>query len=61
MAWLDEHLISLEDLPEAPHVHESDHATVLKRQQAFGYTFEVLRKVLEPMAEEWRRSDWFHG
>jgi glutamate synthase (ferredoxin) len=49
--WLSEHLVSLEDLPEAPHVHESDHATVLKRQQAFGYTFEVLRKVLEPMAK----------
>lgn len=49
--WLSEHLVSLEDLPKAPHVHESDHATVLKRQQAFGYTFEVLRKVLEPMAK----------
>jgi glutamate synthase (NADPH/NADH) large chain len=50
-AWLDEHLVSLEELPEAPHVPEPDHATVLQRQQAFGYTFEALRKFLEPMAK----------
>ena len=49
--WLDEHLISLEELPEAPHLPEPDHLTVLQRQQAFGYTFEVLRKILEPMAK----------
>ena len=29
---------------------EPDHDTVQQRQQAFGYTFEDLRKVLEPMA-----------
>ncbi|NHN31932.1 glutamate synthase large subunit [Paenibacillus agricola] len=50
-AWLDEHLVSLEDLQEAIHVPETDHATVLQRQQAFGYTFENIRKVVEPMAK----------
>jgi glutamate synthase domain-containing protein 2/glutamate synthase domain-containing protein 1/glutamate synthase domain-containing protein 3 len=48
--WLDEHLISLEELPEAESVPENDRETVLQRQQAFGYTFEQLRKILEPMA-----------
>jgi len=48
--WLDEHLIGLDDLPEAPEVPEPDHDTVQQRQQAFGYTFEDIRKVLEPMA-----------
>lgn len=49
--WLNEHLISLEELEEAPIVLGSDYDTVLQRQQAFGYTFEQLRKILEPMAK----------
>ncbi|NOV00346.1 glutamate synthase large subunit [Paenibacillus planticolens] len=49
--WLNEHLVSLEDLADAPIVLGSDHDTVLQRQQAFGYTFEQLRKILEPMAK----------
>ncbi|MFX3632189.1 MAG: glutamate synthase large subunit [Candidatus Pristimantibacillus sp.] len=48
--WLDEHLVDLEELPEAPELPLQDHETVQQRQQAFGYTFEDLRKVLEPMA-----------
>ena len=38
-----------------------DHDTILQRQQAFGYTFEDLRKILEPMAQDRRGSDRFHG
>ncbi|WP_079914532.1 glutamate synthase large subunit [Paenibacillus sp. 32352] len=49
--WLNEHLVSLEELPEAAEVPQTDHDTVLQRQQAFGYTFENLRKILEPMAK----------
>ncbi|MBO9605071.1 MAG: glutamate synthase large subunit [Paenibacillaceae bacterium] len=49
--WLDEHLVSLEELPEASEVPEADHETVLQRQMAFGYSFEVMRKFLEPMAK----------
>lgn len=49
--WLDEYLVSLEDLPPAPEVPEPDHETVLQRQQAFGYTFEEFDKILEPMAK----------
>ncbi|MWC30440.1 glutamate synthase large subunit [Paenibacillus sp. MMS18-CY102] len=48
--WLDEHLIGLDGLPEAPELPEPNHETVQQRQQAFGYTFEDVRKVLEPMA-----------
>jgi glutamate synthase (ferredoxin) len=49
--WLDANLISLTDLPEAPKPALPDPATLAKRQLAFGYTFETLRKVLEPMAK----------
>ncbi|MCQ6558907.1 glutamate synthase large subunit [Paenibacillus mendelii] len=48
--WLDEHLVGLDDLPDARELPEPDHESVERRQQAFGYTFEDLRKVLEPMA-----------
>lgn len=48
--WLNEHLVDLQDLPDAKELPEPDHATVHRRQLAFGYTYEELRKVLEPMA-----------
>jgi glutamate synthase (ferredoxin) len=47
--WLNEHLVDLDDLPDAPEVPEPDHATVQQRQQAFGYTYEDIRKLIEPM------------
>ncbi len=50
--WLNENLVPLKDLPEAPHVHEPDHATVTLRQQAFGYTFEDLRLLMAPMGQD---------
>ncbi|MFD0671127.1 glutamate synthase large subunit [Cohnella sp. GCM10027633] len=49
--WLREHLIELEELPDAPELPLPNHATVFRRQRAFGYTFEELRKVFEPMAQ----------
>ncbi len=48
--WLKTYLKPLESLPEPPHVHEPDHASVLQRQQVFGYTQEDLRILLAPMA-----------
>ncbi len=50
--WLNENLVSLEKLPEVPHGHESDHETVLQRQQVFGYTFEDLRILMAPMGQD---------
>ncbi|HWE35512.1 MAG TPA: glutamate synthase large subunit [Isosphaeraceae bacterium] len=47
--WLREHLVTLAEVPEAPHVPQPDHDTLLKRQQAFGYTLEDLKFILAPM------------
>jgi glutamate synthase (ferredoxin) len=50
--WLDSNLVSLQDLKDAlPIPVETDHHKVVQRQQAFGYTFEDLRVLLEPMAK----------
>ncbi|MDQ3562601.1 MAG: glutamate synthase large subunit [Pseudomonadota bacterium] len=49
-AWLSQSIVPLEQLPEPPEVHEPDHAMVLRRQQAFGYTHEDLRLIMAPMA-----------
>jgi glutamate synthase (NADPH/NADH) large chain len=48
--WLNEKLVRLADLPGHP-VPEPDHATVLLRQQVFGYTHEDLRILMAPMAK----------
>jgi len=50
--WLEENLVDLQDLPDAPSPHEPDHDTVLKRQHAFGYTVEDVRILLAPMASD---------
>ncbi len=49
--WLKENLISIENLPEPPHIPETDHNSVFHRQEAFGYSFEDLRIILTPMAK----------
>jgi glutamate synthase (ferredoxin) len=48
--WLGKNLLSLADLPEAPHVPGPDHETLLHRQVAFGYTHEDLKMIMAPMA-----------
>jgi glutamate synthase (NADPH/NADH) large chain len=48
--WLDEHMITLKDLPAAGELPAPDHATLLHRQIAFGYTFEDQRILIDPMA-----------
>jgi glutamate synthase (NADPH) large chain len=47
--WLRQHLVDVDDLPGA-YAERPDHPTVLRRQQAFGYTQEDLRILLTPMA-----------
>ncbi len=50
--WLDRHLVSLKDLPAvAPIAPPTNHAEVLMRQQAFGYTFEDLKIFVGPMSK----------
>lgn len=48
--WLDEHLVALDSLPEAEVTQEEHNDDLSVRQMAFGYTYEDLRKVFEPMA-----------
>src|ERR1017187_7508455 len=50
--WLDKYHVLLENLPE-PTLHtEPGHRKVLQHQQAFGYTFEDLRFIVGPMAND---------
>ncbi len=51
-AWCRDRLVRLSDLPRAPRVFEPDHETVLRRQEAFGYTAEDIRILVNPMAED---------
>ncbi len=47
--WVDQGVVRLEDLPAREHI-VYPHASVLRRQRAFGYTEEELRILLTPMA-----------
>ena len=49
--WLKENAVHVDQLPEPDHVYGTDFATLLERQQLFGYTLEDLRMILQPMAE----------
>lgn len=49
--WIAEQMINLEDLPDAEKVAPIQHKTILQRQQAFGYSYEELKKILEPMSK----------
>ena len=49
--WLTANMLTLDTLPNAPYLPPPDHATVQRRQQAFGYTHEDLRLILAPMAQ----------
>ncbi len=48
--WLHAGLIHLDQLPEREHIVHT-HASVVRRQQTFGYTEEELRVLLAPMAK----------
>ncbi|HIY22938.1 MAG TPA: glutamate synthase large subunit [Candidatus Brachybacterium merdigallinarum] len=48
-SWVKQQTVRLEDLPEREHVTHSP-ASVVRRQQIFGYTEEELRVLLAPMA-----------
>ena len=50
--WLRDNLVELDKLPSPARIHEIDHATLLRRQHAFGYTVEELKLIIGPMARD---------
>ena len=52
VSWLNENLIKLEALSEPPSAEPLEHESVLSRQRAFGYTYDDLKMLIEPMATE---------
>ncbi len=51
--WLEKYQVRLTDLPpvKPEYVPQTDHHSVFRRQQIFGYTDEDLRIIIQPMAE----------
>lgn len=57
--WLDDNLLSLDDLKVHPEQTETlaiDAPPLIQQQQAFGYTFEDLRLILTPMARDGKEA-----
>ena len=50
--WLDDNLVKLSDIADAPKPTGPLNKNILQRQQAFGYTFEDQRKIMVPMARD---------
>ncbi|WP_062134143.1 glutamate synthase large subunit [Demequina aestuarii] len=50
-AWVRENAVRLADVPDREHVVHS-RASVKRRQRAFGYTEEELKRLLTPMAQQ---------
>jgi glutamate synthase (ferredoxin) len=48
--WLKDNMLPIENLPQPKQTYGTDAATLLTRQQAFGYTYEDLRILMAPMA-----------
>jgi glutamate synthase domain-containing protein 2/glutamate synthase domain-containing protein 1/glutamate synthase domain-containing protein 3 len=52
-AWLNENIVSIDDLPDSPSAPAEDGGEgfdLMHQQQAFGYTIEELKMILSPMA-----------
>ncbi len=48
--WLQSNRITLSQLPDTAPPQDPDHSTLIVRQNAFGYTLEDIRIILQPMA-----------
>jgi glutamate synthase (ferredoxin) len=50
--WLNTDRIPLDRLPHVPQIHSpADHSSLTHKQKVFGYTYEDLRLLMEPMAK----------
>ncbi len=49
--WLDKNMVLLEDLPAPAAGPKAGQLSIVQRQQAFGFTYEDLRLILGPMAQ----------
>ena len=50
--WINDNMVELGSVKDAPEIPLAPHATVLQQQQAFGYTFEDQRMLMIPMAKD---------
>ncbi|MCK0472054.1 glutamate synthase large subunit [Halalkalibacter sp. APA_J-10(15)] len=50
--WVNQHLVELEDVLETAHVDHTDFKSLELRQLAFGYTYEELSKMIQPMVKD---------
>jgi glutamate synthase (ferredoxin) len=50
--WINQHMVELAQIKDAPELPQSDPTSRIQRQMAFGYTFEELRLLLTPMARD---------
>ena len=51
-SWVAQHQVALAGLPASPLPLLAEAPPLIRRQQAFGYSFEDLRVILEPMARD---------
>ncbi len=51
-AWLERHLVRIDELPEAPAEPGPAGEDLARQLSLFGYTFEELRRILLPMARD---------
>ncbi|NTV89133.1 MAG: glutamate synthase large subunit, partial [Clostridiales bacterium] len=50
--WLKENMVNLSDLPHADEKKKREEVSLIKRQRAFGYTYEDIKHTIQPMAFE---------
>ncbi len=50
--WIDQQMVELAKVKDAPELPTLDPQTLIQHHQAFGYTFEQIRLLLAPMAQD---------
>lgn len=48
--WLERHVVRLSDMPPVVSKKEKVREDLVRQQKAFGYTFEDIQKIIQPMA-----------